>query len=58
MNPLMKKFFRSSTAADAKSQAPEKSPLNNATIALTTFVANETRLDSAFVSGVSAANTP
>ena len=57
-NPLMKKFLRSSTAFFAKSIAPVKSPLNNATIILITFVANDARLDKALVSGVKAATIP
>ena len=58
LNPLMKKFFTSSTAAVKKSQAPAKSPLNNATMALTTLVTKDTKLENALVNGVNAASTP
>ena len=55
---LKKKSFRLPTAADAKSRAPEKSPLNRATTIFTTLVTKLTRLDRAFVSGVRAAIIP
>ena len=51
---LKKKSFRSPTAADAKSRAPEKSPLNSETIMFTTLVTKLTKLERALVNGVSA----
>ena len=58
LNPFSIKFLKSPTAAEAKSIAPEKSPLNKATTAFTTLVTKDTKLEKASISGVSADKAP
>ena len=58
LKPFSMKSLKSPTASEAKSIAPEKSPLNKATAALTTLVTNDTKLEKASIKGVSADIAP